>query len=244
MTDGIGGAGNFEIRNASSNANALSAITNGTGKAGEFQISNASSSADAFYATTTGAGVAVRGHATGTGSAGAFQILNASSDNAALYASTDGTGKAGYFNGDVHVQGDITYSGTSSQSSDRRFKENITPIEGALDKVQRLRGVNFHWRREEYPDLRFKQGRDVGLIAQEVEAVLPEAVETDEEGYKSLAYTKLTALLVEAVKEQQALIDAQEATIDDLTTRLAQLEGALGTLADGTGLDNATEAPK
>lgn len=87
-------------------------------------------------------------------------------------------------------------------SSDARLKENVHPIENALDKVTRLRGVEFDWRAKEYPEKNFKAGRHIGLIAQEVERVLPEIVTTEKgDGMKSVEYANLVAVLVEAVKE-------------------------------------------
>jgi len=76
------------------------------------------------------------------------------------------------------------------QGSDSRLKDNIIPITNSLDKVKSLRGVEFDWNSG------VNEGtHDVGLIAQDVEAVLPEAVTTQEDGYKNLAYTKVIPLL-------------------------------------------------
>ena len=100
------------------------------------------------------------------------------------------------------------------QGSDSRLKDNITPLTNSLDKVKSLRGVEFDWNSG------VNEGtHDVGLIAQDVEAVLPEAVGTQEDGYKNLAYTKVIPLLVEAMKEQQVMIDALKAEIELLKNR-------------------------
>lgn len=115
--------------------------------------------------------------------------------------------------------------------SDRRLKRDIRPLEGALAKVRALRGVTYEWRRDEHPDRGFPAGRQVGFIAQEVEAVVPEVV-AEIDGVKTLAPQNLTALLVEAVKEQQATIDRQRAEIDALAARLAALEAAVAARAD------------
>jgi Chaperone of endosialidase len=84
--------------------------------------------------------------------------------------------------------------------SSRRWKTNIRPLDGALDKVQRLRGVYFDWKGTGKHDL--------GLVAEEVASVLPEVVAYEKDGQdaKSVDYGRLTALLVEAVKEQQSQI--------------------------------------
>ena len=96
-------------------------------------------------------------------------------------------------------------------NSDRRLKEDIQPIENALEMVLAMRGVQFRWR-----DRSRGEGLQVGLIAQEVEEVLPETVftEQDELGTKSIAYANLTAVLIEAIKEQQVQIEALEARLN------------------------------
>ena len=100
-------------------------------------------------------------------------------------------------------------------SSDERLKENLEPIGSAIEKVGQLTGYTFDWIPME--GIHVHSGHDVGVIAQEVEKVLPEVVEDRENGYKAVKYEKLTALLIQAVNEQQQ-------TIKDLTTRIAWLE--------------------
>ena len=89
-------------------------------------------------------------------------------------------------------------------SSDKKFKDNIVPLEGALDKVKAIRGVRFDWNDKQ--DVH--EGHDIGVIAQEVEAVLPELVHYREyNDSKAVDYVKLTAVLLEAVKELSAKVD-------------------------------------
>jgi len=99
--------------------------------------------------------------------------------------------------------------------------------------VLSLRGVTFDWRREEFPALNFTAGRSVGFVAQEVERVVPEAVTRDAEGFRSVAYSHLTPVLVEAVKEQQAQIENQQKLIE---TQQQQIE-ALKKLVCATNRD-------
>jgi hypothetical protein len=108
----------------------------------------------------------------------------------------------------LQVAGDIIANSIAG-SSDARFKTNITPIENALQKVIQLRGVNFDWNKEVFPERMFSDQKAIGFIAQEVEKVLPEVVQTEKttEGYKAVQYDKVVALLVEAIKEQQQQID-------------------------------------
>ena len=91
-------------------------------------------------------------------------------------------------------------------SSDLRLKENIKPIENALDKVKALTGVEFDWKAE-HKEAHGYEGHDTGVIAQEVQEVMPTAVRTNDTGYLAVRYEKLIGLLIEAVKEQQAEID-------------------------------------
>ncbi|MEY4525812.1 MAG: hypothetical protein RIR57_1182, partial [Bacteroidota bacterium] len=89
----------------------------------------------------------------------------------------------------LQVAGDIIANSIAG-SSDARFKTNITSIENPLQKVLQLRGVNFDWKTTEFPSRSFSENRSVGFIAQEVEKVLPEVVQTEKnaEGYKSVQY--------------------------------------------------------
>tara|TARA_Y100000590_G_C15218087_1_gene825144 strand:+ start:62 stop:526 length:465 start_codon:yes stop_codon:yes gene_type:complete len=118
----------------------------------------------------------------------------------------------------LHVTGEgyFTSNITAYYSSDITLKDNVRPIESAIFKVQQIRGVTFDWN-EKSSKLQQEKGHDVGLIAQEVEKVLPEVVQIREDGIKAVAYEKVVPLLVEAIKEQQTLIE-------DLSNRIKLLE--------------------
>ena len=95
-------------------------------------------------------------------------------------------------------------------SSDKRWKENIQPIENALDKVSQISGVEFDWKKltkEEKKTQHGNEGHDIGVIAQEIEKVLPEIVTTRENGYKGVRYEKIVPLLIESIKELKAGIE-------------------------------------
>ena len=94
--------------------------------------------------------------------------------------------------------------------SSRRWKTNIQPITGALDKVKALEGVYFDWNADSKHDL--------GMIAEDVGEVIPEVVAYEENGRdaKSLDYARLTTVLVEAVKEQQRQIEALKQEVAEL----------------------------
>jgi tRNA splicing endonuclease len=87
-------------------------------------------------------------------------------------------------------------------SSDQRLKENILPLESALDRTLQMRGVTFDWTKQEYSTL-----GQVGVIAQEVQKSLPEAVYLGENGYLSVSYGKIVPLLIEAIRELKEEVD-------------------------------------
>lgn len=113
------------------------------------------------------------------------------------------TGKT-YLNGSVQVNGkdleaELAQGKALPASSDEQLKENISTIENPIDKVNELRGVDFNWK---------KNGKkQIGVIAQEVEKILPELVEEMPDGYKGVYYGNIVGLLIEAIKEQQKQID-------------------------------------
>jgi hypothetical protein len=127
----------------------------------------------------------------------------------------------------LHVQGNICATGTIGQCSDLRYKTAIEPLGDALTKVMAIRGTRFQWQRDRFPDMDFSAEPQIGLIGQEVEAVFPEAVLTDDDGYKYVDYARLTPVLVEAVKEQQGLIEEQRATLNEAIDLIDELRATL-----------------
>jgi uncharacterized protein (UPF0218 family) len=99
------------------------------------------------------------------------------------------------------VIGDVVAFGTPSDVS---FKENIKPIENALDKVKKLQGVTFDWK-ESDSILDIKE--DIGFIAQDVQKVLPELVRENKDGMLSMRHQGIAPILLEAIKELKAEID-------------------------------------
>jgi hypothetical protein len=107
--------------------------------------------------------------------------------------------------GDLTILGNFASSSVTS-TSDERLKKNIEPIESALDKVKSLNGIYFDWIDESKP------GRNIGLIAQNVQSVVPELV-SSENTYLTVNYSQMVALLIEAIKEQQQQIDELKAKL-------------------------------
>ena len=126
----------------------------------------------------------------------------------------------------VQVNGTLIMTAVFSPS-DERQKKNIVPLKASLDKVMHLQGVSYEWRTEEYSGRGFGKGKEIGLIAQNVEAVIPELVISDSKGYKALAYDKLIPVLVEAIKEQEAVIREQEKQNIQKEARIMKLEKTL-----------------
>ena len=81
-------------------------------------------------------------------------------------------------------------------------------LDHVLDKIQQLRGVYFDWNQLARDTYSVKDKNQIGVLAQELEAVYPELVITNDKGYKMVAYSKLTPVLLQAIKEQQQQIDA------------------------------------
>ena len=101
------------------------------------------------------------------------------------------------------------------ETSDLRLKTDIKTINNALDKVSQLRGVSFHWNEEAESSGAPNKDKQLGVVAQEVERIFPELVTTPENGYKSVDYTKLTSVLIEAIKELN--IDNNELRVANAT---------------------------
>nr|BFD59537.1 hypothetical protein CKG001_16440 [Bdellovibrio sp. CKG001] len=123
-----------------------------------------------------------------------------------------------------HANGTVAGVGAYVNASDERLKRNIVPIERALERILTLKGVSFDWRQDEYPDWNFEQGHDVGVIAQDIEKVFPEAVKTDSKGFKSVAYSKLVAPLIEAVREVNGKCEMNEDQIHNLESKVLALQ--------------------
>lgn len=148
-----------------------------------------------------------------------------------------------------NVNGNLTAT-NHWNTSDGRFKKNVQNIDNALDKIIALNGKSYQFKDKvgEY-DFRAVKGQDqLGFIAAELKEVLPELVMEDDKGYQSVNYTGVIPVLVEAVKDQQDVIDDQETTITELNetvtsleTRLERLEALLSN-SEATNIENTSTA--
>lgn len=112
--------------------------------------------------------------------------------------------------GEIRATNDIT----AFYSSDKRLKNNIINIESPLDKLNKINGVTFDWI--ETPGVHSHTGSDIGVIAQEIEEVLPDIVTTRDNGYKAVKYDKLVALLIESNKELNKKVEELQIKVDNL----------------------------
>lgn len=220
---GFGGVFQASGSNANVNNNALRAETPGIGKINQAVEANASNAAfrnTGVWATATGSAsstfnIGVRTE--GTGGQQAYGIYATASGASSL-------NRAGFFQGDIEV------TGTIHNPSDRKLKRDIEDLDGALAILGALEPRSFAYRRDEHPGLSLPQGRHFGLIAQELERVLPELVtetpypafsqsanDREPKTYKTVSYLELIPVLVRGIQELEAQLDA-------LSQRLAELE--------------------
>jgi len=100
------------------------------------------------------------------------------------------------------------------------LKKNIINISGALDKILAMQGVGYEW----IDPVKFEKGRQIGFIAQDVEKVVPELISKSSDGFYTMKYAEVNALLVEAVKEQQKQIETLNAENKKLRSDVDQLK--------------------
>jgi len=120
-------------------------------------------------------------------------------------------------------------------ASDSAFKNNVTPISDALSKTLQLNGIYFNWDLVNFPELQ-DTGRQTGLIAQQVEPVIPEVVSTDANGYLTVDYSRLVPVLIEAVKELKVQNDEQKAQNDEQQEQLDALQSIVNACCDTMSL--------
>jgi hypothetical protein len=124
--------------------------------------------------------------------------------------------------GDVTITGKFNSNGIA-ETSDKRFKKDIQGLTGALENLEKLNGVSYNWKVEEFPERNFSDRTEIGVIAQELEKVYPELVSTDKNGYKSVQYSHLVPVLIEAIKDQQKSITGLESNLAELTQTVNEL---------------------
>jgi hypothetical protein len=127
---------------------------------------------------------------------------------------------------ELYVNGDIYATGTSTSASDVRFKRNVTSITDALEVARRARAVTFSFQTDAFPERRFPKHAQAGVVAQELEAVLPDLVSTDDRGYKGVAYERIGVYALAAVKELDEEVRSLRATLEAVRKTLERIHDA------------------
>jgi hypothetical protein len=227
ITGNAGGAGNDDIKISVSD-NAYTGFTiSEDGGTGSFVAS--ASSANANSGTdrldfVAGTGITILG--TSSASSNGDKIKISSSPGTTINSNADnrvitGSGTANTLNGEANmtfngstlaVTGAITATGnvTAAFSSDLRLKENLEKIDNALEKVDNLNGYTFNWNKKADLGSTPNNKREAGVIAQEVEKVMPEVVVDRIDGYKAVYYEKLVPILIESIKELKSRVEELE----------------------------------
>ena len=117
--------------------------------------------------------------------------------------------------GDINASGSVRAAGVAL-TSDKRFKKDIKVLNHALEKILSLEGVSYVWRHEEFPEKNFVERRQIGVIAQAVEKVFPELVDTDTKGFKSVSYMGLVAPVIESIKSLYKKVTGVDARVEKL----------------------------
>jgi hypothetical protein len=128
------------------------------------------------------------------------RVLKSNGGHHTLDSNITDTGTLITLGSDTTVNGTLESTGdvVAYASSDKRLKDNIQPISNPLEKINLISGNSFVWNEEKQ---NIYKGKDYGVIAQEIEEILPELVQTREDGYKAVKYDKLVSLLIEGIKE-------------------------------------------
>ncbi len=209
--------GYFTLRDATGSADRVS-LNGGSGNISANRT-DGGSAANFFVATDNG-GIAIQNssdvnklfYEAGSGS------LNLNNDGGTNTIALDGNLGNIFASGDVSGN-TLTSSDGMVQTSDRRLKKNIQNLNSPLEKTIKMRGVSYQWKDENK-----SQRNQIGVIAQEVEAVYPEFVITNENGMKAVNYAQMTAVLIEAMKELNAKVNRLESENANLKASLNEVK--------------------
>ncbi|WP_350105543.1 tail fiber domain-containing protein [Fulvivirga sp.] len=135
----------------------------------------------------------------------------------------------------VYASGDLAYTGSLVNASDLKLKRDIKTLRSSLSDLMKLRPTTYYYKFDEFDYMGLSRNHQIGLIAQEVEEIFPEVVtenlhpgddKHEELEYKGIDYQKLTPVVIKAIQEQQEIIDAQKAEIEELKAQIAKLLGS------------------
>ena len=166
-----------------------------------------------FYAGTTEKGLIYH--------SGNHMVLENKDPSGGVVITTDGEYRAWFHDdGRTSLYGDLNMTGGINGISDQRTKRNLQKITNPLSTILALTGYNYEYKNALFPSLQLPEGRQLGLIAQDVEKLIPEAVSSidsaEGETLKTVNYSFIIPVLVEAIKEQQEMIDKLQEQINNL----------------------------
>ena len=200
---------------------------------------NAFSSAGSYAGSAFGVYGSVAGSAgTRFGVEGLANTLSGTVTGYGVYGSATGAAT----NYGVYCNGNGAYTGTWSSVSDQKLKSNIQDYSGALNKVLQLSPKTYSFKTQDYPYMNLPEGEQIGLIAQDVQRVFPQLVQNNNHPvdthlakqvqsagttFKSMNYIGLTPILVEAIKEQQQIIEEQKHIISGMKSDMEAMHREL-----------------
>ncbi|MDD2278814.1 MAG: tail fiber domain-containing protein, partial [Bacteroidales bacterium] len=123
----------------------------------------------------------------------------------------------------LYKSGNMTIGGSLTQNSDKRLKENIVNMENVLPNVLKINPVYYEFKNKEI----YSAGRHIGFIAQDVQKYYPDLVLEGSDGLLSIDYSRMTVVLLQAINEQQALIEKQQADNDELKAQIEEINRKL-----------------
>jgi len=145
-------------------------------------------------------------------------------------------GPAGMTGFELFVNGQGNATGGWWTISDKRYKKDIQQITSAGELVQQINGYSYAFQKEGFEDMKLPGGKNYGFLAQEIQAVLPEAVSETPNGMLAVNYDMVLPLLTEAIKEQQATIETQSMETEKLKAEITALKDAVKSICnDGCG---------
>jgi hypothetical protein len=124
----------------------------------------------------------------------------------------------------LNVNGTINSTSGYYNVSDARWKKDLVPLMNTLPLLVQINGYRFNWNVDNFPGMNFEKENQIGIIAQEVEKLFPELVRTDQNGFKAVAYDKLSVLLLQGIKEQQQQIEDSKQENFQLKTEIQTLK--------------------
>jgi hypothetical protein len=188
--------------------------------------------------TTAGAKVEAQLEANGSTNSGPSVIVGAASSHPLYIRTGNLTRMTVTSGGDVgigtqspterlHVAGNICYTGSIAGCSDIRYKKDLIPVSNILTDLKAIGVYTYAWDIQDFPEKGFSAERQLGVIAQELEPYFPELVLTDREGYKTVDYSKLSAVLLQGLNEQQKEIEMLREELSESQNEWAKRLSAL-----------------